>query len=306
MKWIAALLMVANVTVFLWFSGRHGNIDSLAVESRPDVNKEGMLLLEEIETEVSDPGSDDGLATAVFDASEITTVSIASSGAEKIATGQSDLVEEGPSESADSVLISLAAPANDSVVGTGAGDDVVSLETESEIQVAALNPPTVGTRDLSCYRIGPFKQIDTWQSENSWMDESGFAFKPVSSESRELRAVRVFLGPFDSKQAAQSTISSLKNTDLDHFVYEIEGGKARISLGYFTQEELAAKFVTHVQGKGFDAQSQPEYRILGPYNWMEASIDSEKRTQIQNRQWSEAEVTVIEVDCADLQSVISS
>lgn len=48
MRWIAALLMIINVTVYLSAGGHQVVIDETKSISRPDVNKEGMLLLSEI------------------------------------------------------------------------------------------------------------------------------------------------------------------------------------------------------------------------------------------------------------------
>ena len=47
MKWLAAILMIVNVAVYLWVSGEQVTVDEVANAPRPDVNKDGMLLLRE-------------------------------------------------------------------------------------------------------------------------------------------------------------------------------------------------------------------------------------------------------------------
>ena len=278
MKWIAALLMVANVAIFLWVSGRHGTQQAPAVEARPDVNREGMLLLKELEPTVPQVAEADDLPTAVFDSSSMVMVTIDDSGSEQVKPAESQ------NTSTEAVL---------------EGQELVSIGENTEQDIDPSLP--IGTEtaaiDLSCYRIGPFKTPDAWEAELGWMNDQGVPFQSVATESRELRAVRVFLGPYQSRVSAQATVNRLRNTELDHFIYEIEGGQVRISLGYFTQEELANKFVSHVKGQGFAAQSQPEYRILGPYNWMEAEIPSTRRNLLLQKEWAEQEVSILEVTC---------
>jgi hypothetical protein len=150
--------------------------------------------------------------------------------------------------------------------------------------------------DFSCYRVGPFRQAADWEDAVAWVKGKTWKWEHVRSESRELRAVRVYLGPYDSIGAAQTTIDMLKQKDLDHFVY-LREGKARISLGYFTQEELATKYVDYLTGQEIQAQSQPEYRTLGPFNWMDIMLESVERSGLLGRQWNADDVNVAEKDC---------
>ena len=55
MKWFAAILMIANVVIFLGVSDRE--IENIASQgdARPDVNKESMLLLKEVAPEPAAP-----------------------------------------------------------------------------------------------------------------------------------------------------------------------------------------------------------------------------------------------------------
>jgi hypothetical protein len=119
----------------------------------------------------------------------------------------------------------------------------------------------------------------------------------VRSESRELRAVRVYVGPFESITAAQPAIENLKQRELDHFVYLKDGGQARISLGYFTQEELAVKFVDYLVSQKIEAKSQPEYRTLGPYDWMDVRISSGARGVLLSRDWGSEVINIDEQPC---------
>lgn len=58
----------------------------------------------------------------------------------------------------------------------------------------------------ACYRLGPFSQEESWQAAKTWMDESGFEFMPVISDSRQLLAFRVYLGPFASESSVDEML----------------------------------------------------------------------------------------------------
>ncbi len=216
MKWVAALLLIANVALYLWAGGGNAGGEQNG-NPKPDVNREGMLLLSEIQPQAA------GAAT----------------------TGLS-------------------------------------------------------RADSACYRIGPLKEQAGWASAKLWMSAQKFPYKTVRNASREMRAIRVFLGPFDSAAAAQPAMASLTEKEIDHFVDPEAGeqGAVRVSLGYFTQEELAVKFIAHLLARGIEANSRTEYRAMGPFHWMEASIDTPRRDRLLSRRWPEKGVVAREIDCS--------
>ena len=89
----------------------------------------------------------------------------------------------------------------------------------------------------------------------------------------------------------------LGQRERDHFYY-LREGKARISLGYFTQEELALRYVEYLQSQqGVEARSQPEYRTLGPYFWMDVRVESGFLDRLLERDWQSEGVRVSEKAC---------
>lgn len=278
MKWLAAVLMIVNVVVFLGVSDRQ--IKSTFPQSghKPDVNRESMLLLKEVlptEQQNSDSqGMSSGASPALVTAPDTGSVS----GDESTKTAKTgrdtsdDQVSEGDSGTYETELQS------------------------SQTSVASLDislPPD----DFSCYRVGPFKDQSSWRNARQWATDQGLEFTPVRSESRELRAVRVYIGPFVSISAAQQDVDMLDEKELDYFVYLRDNGEARISLGYFTQEELAAKFVDYLSGQNIEAKSQPEYRTLGPYDWMDLRLKSTSRWELLEKDWQDDGVRVSERFC---------
>jgi len=277
MKWIAAILMILNVLVFLGISDRQVEYVADPEELQPDVNGDSMLVLKEVYPELNESDQPS---------------SGTSGGVPLIVTGGDDLPE---------TVISDDTLATVEVSGQGEATLVETEENvqESEIDLAALVPAESGSlpTGLSCYRIGPFKSGSIWSRANSWVQSQDISITPVRSESRELRAVRVYVGPFESIAAAQGDVEALKQKELDYFVYLRDDNQARISLGYFTQEELSIKFVDYLKTQNIEAKSQPEYRTLGPYDWMDVEIEGERRGLILDREWGDEEVLTVEREC---------
>ena len=280
MKWLAAVLMMVNVALYLWASGPQATVTKTAIISKPDVNKAGMLLLSE-HGNLKQFGS-----IADYQPSASAFVEATQEQTQKPESSEVDLQ--------DSQQITA---------NTGTQDrqsDSVSVDAEDSISSAddAADEATAKTELAQpCYRLGPFKQEASWQAATQWMEQKGIKFQLVTSESRELRAVRVYLGPYRSISATEPVVQRLKGKNLDHFISLAEDGSARISLGYFTQKELAAKFLAHLQSIDVQAKSQPEYRQLGPFNWIVIAVDKVEQNRLTAHDWIEPAVSLSPVDC---------
>jgi hypothetical protein len=299
MKWIAALLMIVNVAVYLSAGGEHVTVDVPASISKPDVNKEGMLLLSEtgsLKQFGSIEGTRQSVSTLIEPNQDQGQSQIQKLDQVKVETPQAtstseELQDDQPTITGlaeeDSPAFQIQQSATD-LDETGEAAEVGQLQQPVELAQVVEN---------FCYRLGPFKKQETWQAATEWMGQNNYEFRQVTSDSRELRAVRVYLGPFDTIISAQSSVAQLKEKNLDHFVYLIDNEQARISLGYFTQEELAAKFLTYLQSIEVDAKSQPEYRRLGPFNWMEIPAAGVDQNRVSTHDWIEPSVEFSKIEC---------
>jgi hypothetical protein len=190
--------------------------------SKPDVNKEGMLLLSEtgslkqfgsIEgtrqsvSTLIEPNQDQGQSQLQkLDQVKVETPQ-ATSTSEELQDDQptiTGLAEE------DSPAFQIQQSATDLDETGEAAAEVGQLQQPVELAQVVEN---------FCYRLGPFKKQETWQAATEWMGQNNYEFRQVTSDSRELRAVRVYLGPFDTIISAQSSVAQLKEKNLDHFVY---------------------------------------------------------------------------------------
>jgi hypothetical protein len=299
-KWIAALLMIVNVAVYLSAGGQHVTVDVPASISKPDVNKEGMLLLSEtgsLKKIGSIKGTRQPVSALIEPNQDENQNPIQNPGQVKPETPKTSSTSNEQQDDQPTVT-GLAEGESAAIQIQQSGTDLD--EASEEIAAAGQEQQPVELVQVTekfCYRLGPFKKQETWLTATEWMEQNNYEFRQVTSDSRELRAVRVYLGPYDTIISAQASVTQLKEKSLDHFVYLIDNEQARISLGYFTQEELAAKFLTYLQSIGVDAKSQPEYRRLGPFNWMEIPVDGVDQNRISTHDWIEPTVDFSKVQC---------
>lgn len=239
MKWVAALLMVLNATIYLSVASRSADTQEPNGADSMNVNIEGMLLLNESSKVESD------LEKGIVPSLEVTALNEGS---------------EGSSENG--------------MAGT------------------ALMP-----QDSACYQVGPFKTDKRLATATGWMEEAGIEFKVTQSQARQLKAVRVYLGPFNSDSGKNEAVQLLKAIGLDHFPYKSEDGLTKISLGYFTQEGLAETFLTNIISLGVNAKSELEYRQLGPFHWLAIRMPKSEENRLGTQSWMSKGMDVSIVDC---------
>ena len=261
MKWLAAFLVITNVAAYLLVGGRENTPEKVSLDSGSDVNRTGMLLLGEVDT--SQP------VGAVLDpqfngigATDLTAES---------------LPVENDTQSRDDEVINGDLPGKAAAVDEDSISDQLFAKT--------------------CYRLGPFKEKESWQAAKMWMDESGIEFRHVTSGSRQLLAYRVYLGPFNSEKSADAMVKKLKSDELEHFLYRAGNGLIRISMGVFSQEELADKHLKRLKSNEYEAKFQPEYRRLGPFNWIEFPLAIIDQAQLSTHDWDESGVRLVKMNC---------
>ncbi len=264
MKWLAAFLVILNVAAYLLVGGRENTPEKVNLDTGSDVNRTGMLLLGEVDT--SQPVGA-GLDSS-FDGTDSTDL-----------TPESLPVGNDTQNRADEVNAGY-------LPGNAAAVDEDSIAGSSDQPDAKI-----------CYRLGPFKKKESWQAAKMWMNESGIEFRHVTSGSRQLLAYRVYLGPFNSESSADAMVKKLKSEGLEHFLYRAGNGLIRISMGVFSQEELADKLLNRLKTNEYEAKFQPEYRSLGPFNWIEFPLAIMNQAQLPTHDWDESGVRLVKMNC---------
>jgi len=212
MKWLAGLLLLANVALFLWATG-HDPARSRGASAYPVVNPEAMRLLSE--------------------------------------------------------------------VGQG---------------------PDKGSPDSGrCARIGPFVDSAVMSVAAQKLDALSLGYTRRTVKAREIRAYRVYLGPFQSRSAMQAQSSLLDAAGVDDYYPKSEENGARIiSLGLFSQRDGARVLRQRMVSRDIPAKLRTEDRVLGSNFWLEIDnpeVAREIPDELSQARWGEKGARVRRYDC---------
>jgi TPR repeat protein len=175
--------------------------------------------------------------------------------------------------------------------------------------VEALNPSMAlvherrvedtGKDVFECARIGPFSTTDTYSRASRLLINEGFGFTRNVVSARELRAFRVYLGPFTTQAAKETAKRRLKQQGLDYYVYEDKDGELLSVARLFSDGDAAGAYVAELKGVGLDAKARSEVRTLGPWRWLEVADaeTEERRNMLHGFEWGDAKVQVAGVPC---------
>lgn len=131
--------------------------------------------------------------------------------------------------------------------------------------------PEPGTGlQTGCYRVGPFYDQNAVALAGQKLDILRVPFRQRTVKERELRAYRVFVGPYSTESAIETQRNLLRAGGItDHYIKRESEGTSLISLGLFSQKSGADAFVRELEGKRINAQLRTEDRVLGPTFWLE-------------------------------------
>lgn len=152
-----------------------------------------------------------------------------------------------------------------------------------------------------CARIGPFVDSTVAALAAQKLDTLSLSHTRRTVESREIRAYRVFLGPFDSRSAIEAQSRVLEAGDVqDFYVKRDEQGAGIISLGLFTQRNGAEAVVDELDRLGIQARIRPEDRVLKPSFWLEIDDPAANRDlppELAGARWGEKGAELRRYEC---------
>lgn len=153
---------------------------------------------------------------------------------------------------------------------TGSGYPIVSAESMRLLsEVKEQNGSPAGGR-LRCARIGPFTHSAVADLAAQKLDAMSLHYSRRTVKPREIRAFRVFLGPFESEAAIDAQRRLLDSAGIkDYYVKHDEPGGGIISLGLFSQRDRAQALLDKLGRAEVQARLRTEKRVLQPTFWLE-------------------------------------
>lgn len=160
-------------------------------------------------------------------------------------------------------------------------------------------PPGGGPK--RCARIGPFASSALAALAAQKLDAMSLSYIRRTVKAREIRAFRVFLGPFTSEAAIEAQRRLLESGGVEeYYVKRDEDHGSIISLGLFSQRDGAEALRRELADKDIDAKLKTEDRVLESNYWLEISdpaVAREMPRELAGASWGEAEARLRRYEC---------
>ena len=128
-----------------------------------------------------------------------------------------------------------------------------TLQLLSEIQV---DNPSAPVEPAICISLGVFNNTQESDFLVSTLLERGLEASPELLPSAENMNYRVYMPPFNSDIAVRQTLEELQSSNIDSFIITTGEQAGGISLGVFSQENLALGHQENLAGQGFATSIQ--------------------------------------------------
>ncbi|MDH3689237.1 MAG: SPOR domain-containing protein [Gammaproteobacteria bacterium] len=157
------------------------------------------------------------------------------------------------------------------------------------------------TDSATCVRIGPFALELNAAVAASRLDELGISYTRRAINARHIRAHRVYIGPFQDMNAANQALRELQFQEVEeYYVMNDANSQVAVSLGLFSQQNTAERYIEELASKNVSAHSRVEDLTLGASHWLELhSTESPAALQQQLRtvDWAEATAELRNAPC---------
>lgn len=155
---------------------------------------------------------------------------------------------------------------------------------------------------IICLRVGPFVEQKSLLLVTRQVAQLKLKHSSKTVKARKIRAYRVYLGPYTQVPELERQRRRLNSLGIDeHYVVHDSETESAISLGLFSQNATAEKFLNSLQQKNVNARTRAELRTLDASHWLEIR-DIRRGSQAQNRiqalTWSDSRTRVREFNCA--------
>ena len=181
-----------------------------------------------------------------------------------------------------------------------AGRPPIAPETMRLVQPAP-QAPAGPVLAAACFRIGPFFDRQQLALASQKLEGLGVAFSQRDVGARQIRAFRLFLGPYPSLEAAQAEEERLAVAGVaDHYVKQDGETGPIVSLGLFSQQQSAEALRGEVEGKGFGPELRIEDRTLAATFWLElmnAEANRRSADALVASVWGDGRARLREIPC---------
>jgi len=305
MKWIAVILVMVNLVVFLLMKSYPGAVQAVSDSDSETINESAMTVLppeaqtEELVAVEADESSDlveEDLAQLKMDDrgkvlmarndktadenkkqnSKQATKPTASAKLSEPKTTAPVLKPLDRNEKPAAVAKVSPASAEMSVVNA---EPVAKPKPKSKQEPEPVSEPVPAVvEEIACYRIGPFSNQKQLANARRKLESANVAYTVEDKTAPgKIKAARVYLGAFSDTAKLEAEKSRLSKMKIDHFVIVLNGERL-IQLGYYSNPAGAKRVQQDMIARNVDAKIATEYKDTRIESWL--NIKSASKAEI--------------------------
>jgi len=162
-------------------------------------------------------------------------------------------------------------------------------------EVLAMPPES----DRECYTIGPLENEDDISALSAWFNAQGSQATLRDDERRETVSTWVFMGPMESREAADERVREMQAANIDDIYVIPRGDMANaISLGLYSQDETLKRRVSQLEERGFTASVLPRYRTVTA-SWFDVTASAARPMTVAVLDQIFPDLIIRQVACGD-------
>lgn len=122
---------------------------------------------------------------------------------------------------------------------------------------------------LACYRLGPFRDQNSLIAVRRKLENENIQYRlDESSDLRNIKAVRVYLGVDSGDASIEAARQRLKSMNIEHYVIR-HNGIPMVQLGYFSEPARATAYQKKLKSRGVEAKTETIYHEANINSWLE-------------------------------------
>ncbi len=162
-------------------------------------------------------------------------------------------------------------------------------------EVLAMPPES----DRECYTVGPLENEDDISALSAWFNAQGSQATLRDDERRETVSTWVFMGPMESREAADERVREMQAANIDDIYVIPRGDMANaISLGLYSQDETLKRRVSQLEERGFTASVLPRYRTVTA-SWFDVTASAARPMTVAVLDQIFPDLIIRQVACGD-------
>lgn len=284
MKWIAVILVMVNLVVFLLMKSNPGDVQPVAKGDVETINASAMSVLPP--EQQLEPVTAEGAGASDLVEENLTQLKLDDRGKVLMARNSEPAADnkkqpakstggvtvkstkQSDSNTATPVLKALDRRDKSAAITKASPADEATIDSSKAIAKPKPKPAPAVIEAKACYRVGPFSNQNQLANVRRKLESANVEYAVEDKTPKgKIKAVRVYLGAFPDTATLEAEKARLDRLKIDHFVIVLNGERL-IQLGYYSNPAGAKRVQQDLQARNVPAKIATEYKDTRIESWL--------------------------------------